>query len=223
MFGQYGCSPHQWAVDIDHIELPPQLVDLLDCRSVRRPAEPPRSPASGKRRPALHVAEHRRSNSIIARVPHRTSPIRAGLFDDQLHEHRRVDVGDHRRCSATRSLTVPVAVTPRAGRLRSRTSGRMHDPALDQGGEGVGRRVERNESGDRPTPVGDDEFIAVADAMEVPTQVVLQLANPDLARRGCSYIHPVIVATCCQVVTSEDLTGELVAAQQVLGVEHQLR
>jgi hypothetical protein len=58
----------------------------------------------------------------------------------------------------------------------------MHDPALDQGREGVGRGVERNESCDRPTPIGDDEFIAVADAMKVPTEVVLQLADTDLAR-----------------------------------------
>jgi len=53
-------------------------------------------------------------------------------------------------------------------------------PGSDEVGEAIIWRVERGESGNRTAPIGHDHFFAGLHAIDVLTQPVLEVANPDL-------------------------------------------
>lgn len=66
--------------------------------------------------------------------------------------------------------------------------------------------VEWTESGDRTTPIGDDDLVAGLHAIDVLAEAVLELADPDLRPRS-SYVHGPGVATS---IAGRSLTHEAV-------------
>jgi hypothetical protein len=73
----------------------------------------------------------------------------------------------------------PVTVGARRG---------THDPSFDEFGESVARRVEGQEPSNGATPVGDDQLVAGAAALDVSAEAGLLLSDPYLGPR-CGYIH----------------------------------
>jgi len=73
--------------------------------------------------------DHDDGNDRIGTVPEPSRLLGAVLLDQQLQQRRRVDVGDQRRCSATRSLTEPLGLMRRAGRERVVLLGGRTNPA----------------------------------------------------------------------------------------------
>src|SRR5690606_18874930 len=68
------------------------------------------------------------------------------------------------------------------------------DAGLDQLGQPIGTVVESGEASDGLAAIGDDHLLALADAVEVAAEVVLEVTHADLDPR-CSYVHEIIVAT----------------------------
>ena len=67
-------------------------------------------------------------------------------------------------------------------------------PGFDEIGEPVLGGVDREEAGNRPPPIGDDDLLAGTHSVEVSAEVVLELPNPDLGSVR-SHIHETMVAT----------------------------
>ena len=61
--------------------------------------------------------------------PHPVADVGARFVNDEWNDGGSVEVGDHRRCSATRSLTVPLATMPRPARGRFGTRPGMASPS----------------------------------------------------------------------------------------------
>ena len=74
----------------------------------------------------------------------------------------------------------------------------------DEVSETIVRCVDRRQSGDGATPIGDDHFFTGLDAIDVLAETILQIADPHL-RPGSSYIHDSSVAT--QTIRSTDRFG----------------
>src|SRR3546814_4372777 len=72
----------------------------------------------GESGPGLHVGQSN-AHQALGLVPDLAGCGRADLIDEQRDDRRCVEVGDHRRCSATRSDTGP-AVLRGFGRARPR-------------------------------------------------------------------------------------------------------
>lgn len=63
--------------------------------------------------------------------------------------------------------------------MPSRARGRTDDPGRYKVGEPVVGRVDRRQSGNRPTAIGHDDLVAVPDAIDVSAQSVLEIPDPD--------------------------------------------
>lgn len=116
--GELGCSRHELVGDRHQVEDPKQRLELTN--GVTRLSHGQSSPATGGGdRGACFDRDEAHRCDGVGRGPNQRCSIRAILVDDQLEQHRRVDVGDHlgqRRCSATSSLTLPLALIRRFGR-----------------------------------------------------------------------------------------------------------
>lgn len=66
--------------------------------------------------------------------------------------------------------------------------------------EMVSRFIYGRQPRDRVAAIGHDDLLTVADALEIPTEVVLELSNTDLDTR-CSYSHSQSVATTLPAAT----------------------
>lgn len=78
--------------------------------------------------------------------------------------------------------------------LTGRDPGWADDTHRDELREMVSRFIDGQQPRNRVATIGHDDLLTVADALEVATEVVLELSNTDLDTR-CSYRHRPIVAT----------------------------
>jgi prevent-host-death family protein len=113
LLGEFGDARHELSCHRHDVEIAHQRLELSDRGAVLRLGETPK-PSGGSERSARldHDEAHRRNR--VGGGPDGHGALGTVLVDDQLEQRRGIDVGDHpdrpdrqRRCSATRSLTVP--------------------------------------------------------------------------------------------------------------------
>ena len=115
--GQLGRVQDEVFGDLDERELLHECVELLSSPPVLTSGESA-APAGGGQCCPTFDDDERGGDELVSGVPDRSCSVRACFFDQQPEQGRRVDVGDHRRWSAARSLTGPFALMRVAGRCR---------------------------------------------------------------------------------------------------------
>ena len=104
--GEVAGPLHERLIDIDEVQLFEELLKLCGEPASLRRRHPAGSLRLGKRGTCLDVGEANGDESI-GREPLGSGSLRADLLDEQRHNGRGVEVRDQRRCSATRSDTLP--------------------------------------------------------------------------------------------------------------------
>ena len=112
-----------------------------------------------------------------------TAHVRAVLVHHQLDQRRGVEVEDQRRCSRTRSETEPEALMRGAWGVRG--LGRPIDqPPPFELGQRLLALLDTDQTRDRFPAPGDDDRLAVLNPPKVLAELVVKLADPDLASRS---------------------------------------
>src|SRR5690606_19400462 len=102
--GQCGGMPDEALVDVNAIDLAVQHLELFDKPCVGSPVQAAKPTGVAQRCTRLGVEEPD-GGHMPSLVPEPSCGGGTLLFDQEPYERRRVEVGDHRRCSATSSLT----------------------------------------------------------------------------------------------------------------------
>ena len=93
-------------IDLNNRQLRPQNFESIYRVAKHVGGDSSLTSGSSQGRSCLDVTNPRRYENIRL-IPDQSSLSGADLIDEQLDDDGRVDIGDHRRCSATNSLTEP--------------------------------------------------------------------------------------------------------------------
>ena len=104
LLGQLPSAVRDSLSELNDVQLQNQTVELGDCRTEPAGCEPTKAMCLGKCRPSFGVHQPNGRNAIGC-IPQAGGSERAWLVDNEWEHCRRVEIGDHRRCSAIRSLT----------------------------------------------------------------------------------------------------------------------
>jgi hypothetical protein len=104
--GEFTRGSRQGVVDADHAKLGVEVVDSPDG-AAQRVCIDPAHPVGQRGRGACLWVDEMTGCDMASSVPELLGEVRSLLGKDELDERGRIEVGDQRRCSATRSDTGP--------------------------------------------------------------------------------------------------------------------